>query len=75
MTYAEQVAALQDTVERMVRESGNPAGFDAQQWLRHWMSQPVAALGNRVPADVLGEPDGFDRVHTCLLRMQSGAYS
>jgi uncharacterized protein (DUF2384 family) len=75
MTYAEQVKALQDTVERIVGESGDPTGFSAHQWLNNWISQPVPALGFRLPADVLREPGGFEQVQTCLLRMQSGAYS
>jgi hypothetical protein len=44
MTYAEQVKALQDTVERIVGESGDPTGFSAHQWLNNWISQPVPAL-------------------------------
>jgi uncharacterized protein (DUF2384 family) len=74
MTYAEQIAALEDLVERIVRESGDPRGFNAQQWLLDWISRPVPALGHRPPAEILNEPGGFEQVQTCLLRMQSGAY-
>jgi uncharacterized protein (DUF2384 family) len=71
----EQIAALQLTLETMVRESGNPDEFDARRWLYEWLSHPVGALGYRRPADVLLEEDGFERVRVTLLRMQSGAYS
>jgi uncharacterized protein (DUF2384 family) len=75
MNSSEQISALQRTVEKMVRDSGRPEGFDARRWLEEWLSQPVPALGYRRPGDVLLEPDGFERVHVILLRMQSGSYS
>jgi uncharacterized protein (DUF2384 family) len=75
MNSGEQIAALQLTVEKMVRASGRPDGFDARRWLEDWLSQRVPALGNRRPADLLTERDGFERVQVILLRMQSGAYS
>jgi len=67
-------AALCAVVQRMVGESGTPAGFDARAWLDHWMTEEVPALGFKRPADLLKEPGGFDRVQTILKGMQSGAY-
>jgi hypothetical protein len=75
MNSDQQISALQLTVEKMVRESGRPGGFDARRWLEDWLARPVPALGHRRPADVLLEPGGFERVQVILLRMQSGAYS
>jgi uncharacterized protein (DUF2384 family) len=63
-------AELTDMVETMVRESGNPAGFDSERW----MSEGVPALVDRRPADLVGTPEGFERVKAVLLRIQSGAY-
>lgn len=67
----ETLAAL---VQRMVEESGDPMGFDAQIWLRHWMRRPNAALEHRLPLDVLSEPSGLEQVRSTLMCAQSGAY-
>ncbi len=75
MFTQENRAELIDVVEKMVRESGDPAGFDSERWLERWMSEGVPALAGRRPADLVGTPEGFESVKTVLLRMQSGAYS
>jgi uncharacterized protein (DUF2384 family) len=75
MNHTDQVNELAALVQRMVRESGNPNGFDAQAWVLGWLNEPLPALGGRPPSEVLKEPDGFERISTVLARMQSGAYS
>lgn len=69
------VARLLDQVESMARESGYPAGFDAAQWLAHWLRDPVPALGGRRPVDLMDTMEGQALVSTTLARMQSGAYA
>lgn len=66
---------LLELVQQLVRESGDPRGFDAAAWLMAWMQQPNPALGHVTPAAFLERPQGFERVRVLLLRMQSGAYS
>ena len=62
-------------VVQMVRESGDPQGFDAHAWLSAWLQTCVPALGWARPAEILEQPGGFDRVLALLLRMQSGTCS
>jgi uncharacterized protein (DUF2384 family) len=59
-------------VQRIVNESGEPAGFHAGNWLQKWIREPVPALGGRCPIDLLFTPEGFDPVLTVLRRKQSG---
>lgn len=71
----DDIATLTALVQRMVDESGEPAGFDARAWLDQWLLEVAPALGHRRPLDVLSEPGGLDLVHNFLQRAQSGAYS
>lgn len=61
--------------ERMVRESGDPTGFDAWIWMARWIVAPNGALGGRTPADFLDTADGRTLVMDFLSQMQSGAYA
>jgi uncharacterized protein (DUF2384 family) len=70
-----EISSLEALVQRIVEESGRPVGFDAQAWLARWLEEPVPALGDRRPLDVLDEADGFEKVQQILLRIQTGAYS
>lgn len=69
-----KIIALQDLVQRLVRESGAPTDFDAHAWVTAWIREPHPALGNTAPLDVLDTPNGYEKVRTLLLRMQSGAH-
>lgn len=62
-------------VGKMIRQSGEPAGFDAAAWLSRWLSEPLPALGGARPIDLLNTAEGEAQVSTILARMQSGAYS
>lgn len=44
--------------QTMVRESGNPEGFDAASWLSAWMTTPVPALGGARPLDLMDTMTG-----------------
>lgn len=66
---------LLEQVGKMVRQSGEPAGFDAAAWLSRWLSEPLPALGGARPIDLLNTAEGEAQVSTILARMQSGAYS
>jgi putative toxin-antitoxin system antitoxin component (TIGR02293 family) len=62
-------------LQTMVRESGNPAGFDASAWLSAWMSAPVPALGGARPLDLMDTMTGQALVSQVLAQVQSGAYA
>jgi putative toxin-antitoxin system antitoxin component (TIGR02293 family) len=62
-------------LQSMVRESGNPDGFDASAWLSAWMSAPVAALGGARPLDLMDTMTGQALVSQMVAQMQSGAYA
>ena len=64
-----------EQVQTMVRQSGEPAGFDAAAWLSRWLSEPLPALGGTRPIDLLNTAEGEAQVSTILARIQSGAYA
>ena len=69
------VGRLLGQVQTMVRESGNPEGFDTSAWLSAWMSAPVPALGGARPLDFMDTMTGQALVSQILAQMQSGAYA
>lgn len=69
------VARLVGQVEAMVQESGDPAGFNAAQWVARWLEEPLAALGGRKPGELMDTAEGQAIVANVLARAQSGAYS
>lgn len=69
------MARLVGQVEAMVKESGNPAGFNAAQWVANWLEEPNPALGGRKPAELMDTGEGQGIVSNLLARMQSGAYA
>jgi uncharacterized protein (DUF2384 family) len=71
----EQFQRLLARVDQMLRESGDPTGFNASAWLSAWLQTGVPALGGARPVDILELPGGFEKVLSLLLRMRSGAYS
>lgn len=69
------VGRLLGQVQTMVREVGNPEGFDTSAWLSAWMSAPVPALGGARPLDLMDTMTGQALVSQVLAQMQSGAYA
>lgn len=69
------VGRLLGQLQSMVRESGNPEGFDAPAWLSAWMRAPVPALGGARPLDLMDTMTGQALVSQVLAQMQSGAYA
>lgn len=69
------VGRLLGQVQAMVRDSGNPEGFDAAGWLSEWMSAPVPALGGARPLDLMDTMTGQAIVSQLVSQMQSGAYA
>ena len=69
------VGRLLGQLQTMVRESGNPEGFDAAAWLSAWMGAPVPALGGARPLDLMDTMTGQALVSQVLAQMQSGAYA
>lgn len=67
-----RLVALADTI---VRESGDPTGFDAAKWIGEWLQQPHPALGGRSPGELLDTTDGRCLVADLLARQQSAAYA
>jgi putative toxin-antitoxin system antitoxin component (TIGR02293 family) len=62
-------------IQTMVRESGNPEGFNASAWLSAWMTAPVPALSGARPLDLMDTMTGQALVSQLLSQMQSGAYA
>ena len=67
-------ATLLDQVRQMVQESGCPAGFDADAWLKSWLAEPLPALDGTLPGAWLEQPEGQAMVSSILRRIQSSAY-
>lgn len=61
-------------IELMVRESGDPVGFDAAAWLGEWMYLHIPALGGRTAASYMNTLEGQRYIANLLLTMQTGAY-
>jgi putative toxin-antitoxin system antitoxin component (TIGR02293 family) len=69
------LARLIGLVEKIVAESGEPAGFDAAQWTAVWLEQPNKALGSKAPGEFMDTADGRALVAGLVAQMQSGAYA
>ena len=67
--------ALVAQVQAMVAESGEPAGFDAAQWVAGWLHQGFPALDGKTPADFMHTAEGRQLVSQLLAQAQSGAFS
>ncbi len=62
-------------VQRVVNESGDPAGFDAPRWVAGWLQTPAPALGGRPPIAYMDTAEGRGVVSQLVDQMQSGAYA
>ena len=69
------IARLVGQVEAMVKESGDPEGFNAAEWLSRWLREPLPALGGQMPIKLLDTMAGQALVSQALSRIQSGAYA
>ena len=69
------IARLVGLVEKIVRESGEPKGFDAARWLAGWLEQALPALGGQKPGELLDTATGQQLVAGLLSQIQSGAYA
>jgi putative toxin-antitoxin system antitoxin component (TIGR02293 family) len=72
------MAKLIGQVETMLAESGDPGlmqGFDAANWLTHWMEEPIPALGGASPSAYMDTIEGQEMISKLLAMMQTGAYA
>jgi putative toxin-antitoxin system antitoxin component (TIGR02293 family) len=69
------MARLVGQVQAMVDESGSPEGFNAAEWVAHWLDEPLPALDGQRPAELMDTSDGQALVSNLIARLQSGAYS
>lgn len=69
------VVRLIGQADAMVRESGDPTGFDAAKWIADWLQRPHPALGGRTPGELLDTADGRGLVTDLLAQQQSAAYA
>jgi putative toxin-antitoxin system antitoxin component (TIGR02293 family) len=69
------IARLVGQAESIVKESGNPKGFDAAKWTAAWLGEPQRALGGKRPAELMDTSEGRGIVSDLLARMQTGAYA
>ena len=68
-------ARLSDLVGRIVRESGDPIGFETERWVAQFLDATSPALGGRRPREMLATSDGRNTVFQLVMQMQSGAYA
>jgi putative toxin-antitoxin system antitoxin component (TIGR02293 family) len=68
------LARLIGQVQRVVDESGEPAGFDAAAWTAGWLARSNPALGGRKAGEYMDTADGRALVSGLIAQMQSGAY-
>ena len=68
------MASLIGQVHTMICESGDPAGFNAAEWVARWIDRPLPALGGLRPADLMNTFEGQGLVSGMVARMQSGTY-
>lgn len=78
VAYSERIVGLYrliGQVENMVTESGDVSGFSAARWLASWLEQPLPALGNEKPTDLMDTIEGQRLVAGLLARIPVGAYA
>jgi putative toxin-antitoxin system antitoxin component (TIGR02293 family) len=46
------------------------AVFGDEQKATHWLSTPLAILGNRAPSELLASEEGIERVERTLTRIE-----
>jgi len=68
------LATLIGQVETLVREQGEPKGFDAARWFHAWIEEPVPALGGRKPAELLDTKEGQQIVSGLIDAIRAGVY-
>lgn len=69
------IARLVGQAQAIIEESGDPAGFNAAEWVAQWLARPVGALGGRKPGELMDTAEGQALVSNLLNRAVSGAYS
>jgi hypothetical protein len=69
------VTDLVTLVAKIVRESGDPDGFDPAVWVHQWLNTPCPALGNALPATYLDTAERRTQVVRLILQIQSGTYA
>jgi len=62
-------------VQEMVKESGNPEGFDAAKWVGEWLEKPMPALGGRPPGEFMNTVTGQEVVAGLLEKARSGVFA
>jgi putative toxin-antitoxin system antitoxin component (TIGR02293 family) len=68
------VAQLIAEVRRVVTESGDPAGFNAAEWVADWLERPLPALGGQRPSAMLDTADGRSAVLALIGQAQAGVF-
>ena len=68
-------ARLVGQVEAMLAEADGPADFDTRAWLARWLTEPLPALGNAKPIDLMNTMEGQNLVSRTLAQAESGAYA
>lgn len=69
------VARLVGQVDQMVRDSGEPDGFDAARWTAVWLQRALPALGGARPGELMDTAEGREIISGLVAQMQSGAYA
>lgn len=72
--HAANIARVIGIVQRMVKESGDPTGFDAARWTAAFLARPNHAMGGQQPLEYMQIQEGYAIVERLVLNMQCGAY-
>lgn len=62
-------------VQAMVRESGDPTGFDAAKWFSGWLDTPLPAIGGKPPSSLMNTAEGRQMISRLLEAMRIGTYA
>jgi putative toxin-antitoxin system antitoxin component (TIGR02293 family) len=69
------LAKLVGQLEAMLEETEGAEDFDPAKWLSQWLREPLPALRNRRPIDLLDTMEGQALVSRMLAQIQSGAFA
>jgi len=69
------VAKLVGQVKAMLANNEDAADFDAAAWVGAWLEEPLPAIGNERPIDLMDTAAGQELVSKLLLQAQTGTYA
>jgi hypothetical protein len=59
----------------VLEKSIDRSDYDAEGWVRLWLSEEVHSLGGKRPLDLIDEPGGLAQLERAVQMISSGAYA